>query len=153
MNNNLQAFSFTDIDARQQIVWTENGTKSFVSEGGLSGRIAENDSKNENLVSLETIRLKDLLNRKIEFLKIDIEGAEFEVLVDCKNELKNVEHIFIEYHSEQNKTQTLNEILEILSNAGFRYHIHEAFSSPQPFIEIKTMLNMDLQLNIYGYRI
>ena len=45
-------------------------------------------------------------------LKIDIEGAEFEVLDDCKNHLNNIENIFIEYHSSNKKPQQLHDILE-----------------------------------------
>ena len=36
---------------------------------------------------------KDFLCQKIDFLKIDIEGPEYDILKDCGDSLKNVENI------------------------------------------------------------
>lgn len=93
-----------------------------------------------------------LKGRKVDFLKIDIEGAEYEVIKDCENELKNIDFLFIEYHSMPEKGQNLHEILEIVHRTGFKYHIKEAYTSKHPFMERNLNFGMDLQLNIFCYK-
>ena len=85
-------------------------------------------------------------------LKIDIEGAEYEVLKDCSSELFRVKKIFIEYHSWNNSEQRLSEILAILEENKFRYYIEDIGKRKHPFIENGKDLKMDLQLNIFGYK-
>jgi hypothetical protein len=88
-------------------------------------------------------------------LKIDIEGAEYDVLKDCSSSLDKVKNIFIEYHSYVNCVQKLSEILEILEKNNFRYFIKPVNDREKPLINRKNKFNpnMDLQLNIYGYKI
>ncbi len=88
----------------------------------------------------------------IDFLKIDIEGAEHKVIMDCAEELHRVDKMFIEYHSSPNSPQLLDEILKVVSNSGFRYYIKEASNNySHPFIREKDVL-YDLQLNIFCFR-
>jgi hypothetical protein len=149
---NVNSFGFKEVELFQKAIWKQNETLQFKQEGGFSGRIPMANDEH-NIIEVEAISLQEIIaNKKIDFLKIDIEGAEYEVLKSCKDNLQNVEHIFIEYHSHQDEKQTLHEILEILTNQGFRYHILEAFTRKKPFIDNETMLGMDLQLNIFGTR-
>lgn len=149
---NVKSFGFNHVEVFQKAIWKQNETLQFKQEGGFSGRIPmANDS--QNLIQVDAISLVDIIaNHHIDFLKIDIEGAEYEVLKSCKDNLQNVKHIFIEYHSHQDEKQTLHEILEIIKYQGFRYHIQEAFIRKKPFVDQNTMLGMDLQLNIFGTR-
>jgi hypothetical protein len=87
-------------------------------------------------------------------LKIDIEGSELDVLSESREKLTNVQNIFIEYHSLHTKDQVLQQILDILTDAGFRYYIESTgISSKHPLERIETHLGYDNQLNIFGYRI
>ena len=84
---------------------------------------------------------------------MDIEGSEFEVLNDAAENLRNVENIFVEYHSFSDKEQMLPELLTILKNAGFRLHIAApGLVSENPFMSITEYAGMDNQLNIFGFR-
>ncbi len=86
-------------------------------------------------------------------LKIDIEGAETQVLEDCADVLHHVERIFVEYHSFSNQPQNLHRLLAVLANAGFRYNVqHIGVFSSHPFVKIQSYLNMDNQLNIFAVR-
>jgi FkbM family methyltransferase len=134
-------------------VWNEETTLTFYAEGADSGSIFEQKSSSKNEIKIETVRLKNILTQPVDFLKIDIEGSEYEVIKDCQNELKNVQNIFIEYHSFVNKEQHLDEIITILKQQGFRIHLQSDISSPSPFYEIKPYNNMDFSVNIFGYRI
>lgn len=151
LKENLNTFGYDDIELINKAVWNENGTIKFLASGGVGGRISED--KNEKTIAMPTFRLKDLLNEKIDFLKIDIEGAEFDVIKDCASNLKNVENLFIEYHSLEKNEQKLDEILKIMKDSGFKYYIKEAWNNqPKPYTNKRTNL-FDLQLNIFGYRL
>lgn len=146
---NLEQFNKSNISFYQKAIWKNNEGISFKSDGAVGGHITNKDDKSEKMPSQ---RLKDLLDNKVDFLKIDIEGAEYEVLVDCKEKLLNVENIFIEYHSFHESEQKIAEILAILKVAGFRVYIKEAWENMiSPFNEKKGPF-FDLQLNIFGYR-
>ena len=149
LEKNVQANNLTDIELVNKAVWINDDGIDFEIEGGFSGRINKYHSE-KNIVKVETQRLYDLLNKNVSFLKIDIEGAEFEVIKDCAQKLSLIKYIFIEYHSHVSEEQKLDQILSILSEAGFRYHIKEAHTSEHPFIDNNLMLGMDLQLNIFG---
>ena len=151
LEKNMKSYNFKNITLHNKAVWNANDEElSFLSEGGAGGRLQEASDKFK-FVPIKTARLKDYLTREIDFLKIDIEGAEYKVLADCAESLKWVKHLFIEYHSMANEPQNLSMILQIVHDAGFRYHIKEAYTTPFPFIERKLNFGMDLQLNIFCY--
>lgn len=151
LRNNVRSFRCSNIDLINKAVWINNGSIEFQIEGGFSGRIPK-EGDITRLIRIPCIRLKDFLDREVDFLKIDIEGAEFEVLLDCKDRLVNVKNLFVEYHSHKSEKQNLHTLLEIISESGFRYHIHEAFTRKKPFVDRELMLGMDLQLDIFAYR-
>ena len=122
-----------------------------MAEGADAGRVVESDGT-EKTYRVDTVRLAEFLGQPVSLLKLDIEGAETEVLEDCKELLGNVEHLFVEYHSFIHRKQTLHRIIDILSEAGFRIHIHPPLTSPRPFYRRKIHLGMDMQLNIFAFR-
>jgi hypothetical protein len=134
-------------------LWKEVTVLTFNSEGAYAGRISD---KNENgkVIKIETSLLSNYLkSNTIDLLKIDIEGAEFEVLNECKDYLKNVNNIFIEYHSFSGQEQFLPELLGVLKSAGFRLNINApGLTSMSPFMKLNEYNGMDMQLNIYGMR-
>jgi FkbM family methyltransferase len=149
---NIEAFGFVDIQLICRALWYEETTLKFYSEKADAGRIANLDDRG-SIVDVKTVRLRQYLNQKVDFLKIDIEGAETVVLKDCQDLLFNVKMIFVEYHSFSGHDQSLPELLAILKGAGYRLNINTpGLSSPNPFASINTYNNMDMQLNIYGWR-
>lgn len=148
---NLSQFNFSNIELFQKAIWIDEKPLLFLKNGSLGGHLTENVQ--DNTIEIQTVRLKSLLlNKKVDFLKIDIEGAEYEIIYDCKDVLDNVENIFIEYHSFHENPQMIGELLIILKEAGFKIYIKEAWDNmKKPFIEKKGPY-FDLQLNIFGYR-
>jgi len=153
LEKNIKSFGYKNVKLINKAVWNCEDILSFKVEGGAGGRL-EKDSLNGNKykeVPCTSLR-KYIIDRKVDFLKIDIEGAEYEVIKDCRNELSNIDYIFIEYHSMFNKNQNLHKILKIVNKAGFSYHIKEACTSKYPFIKRDLNFGMDLQLNIFCYK-
>ena len=152
LEKNIKSYNLSDVTVINKAVWNaDDETLSFLAEGGAGGRLQEKSEKFK-FIDVKTARLKNYLKEEIDFLKIDIEGAEYKVIADCFEELKFVKNLFIEYHSMVDKEQNLHHILEMANKAGFRYHIKEAYTTPYPYIERKLNVGMDLQLNIFCYR-
>ena len=152
LERNIKSFNLFNVELIKKACWNKETTLKFYSEGADGGRVAK-DFDTEQIIEVETIRLRNFLHRKVDFLKIDIEGAEAIVLEDCSELLANVEKIFVEYHSFIGKEQKLPELLTILKAARFRLHISSpGLISKNPYLELNTYSQMDNQLNIYGFR-
>lgn len=142
-----------NISLVNQAVWNENMILNFFSEGGDGGRIqSENLHKKDTNIKVKTIDALDIMEKysSIDFLKIDIEGAEKVVLPRIKKSLYKVDNIFLEYHCEKNKKQCLRELIDILEDADFRIMIQSEFVSSRPFFESIYNGEYDMQLNIFG---
>jgi len=137
----------------KKAVWTYNGTISFQHTGTLSSKIGEAE-EGVTVTTIDCVRLADYLTNPVDMLKIDIEGAEYEVLKDCATSLSNVANLFIEYHGGVHETGKLAEIIGIAENAGFNVYIKEANDIfAKPFIQ-KNLPHggFEVQLNIFCYR-
>jgi Methyltransferase FkbM domain len=96
------------------------------------------------------LRLRAYPTGRVDFLKLEIEGAEVDVLLDCADVLPNVRNVFVEYHSFATEEQRLDELLTLLKTSGFRVYIQTAICPPQPFVATPSHLGMDLQLNVFA---
>jgi FkbM family methyltransferase len=152
LKKNVESFGYEDVETRQEAVWTEDTNLQFASEGSMSSRIETESSK--DAISVRAIRLRDILNEPVDFLKIDIEGAEFEVLKDVADRLQHVQHLFLEYHGSFAQNDELAQLFKILAEQGFSYYIKEATSVYKyPLNPEKTPgMSYDIQLNIFCLR-
>ena len=152
LKNNLRSNSINNVEVFSKAIWINKDGIQFGAEGADSGSIYSNTNKTK----VESIRLKELLDKeaKIDFLKMDIEGAEVEVIEDCGASLKKADNIFIEYHSFINAKQNLDKILKVLTLNDFRYFIKSDDHKTKPFINRSSAItpSMDLQLNIFAYK-
>jgi FkbM family methyltransferase len=150
LDRNIRRAGFQGVELVPRAIWTEATTLPFYSEGSDGGRVARGGDPLTR--SVRTVRLRDYLDRRVDFLKLDIETGETEVLEDCVDRLKNVDNLFVEYHGPDNEPQKLPRLLSLLSEAGFRLNIHAGNDSPQPFVARKLNMGNDLQLEIFAFR-
>lgn len=151
LEKNIESTGYKNIELIQKAVWINNESIEFAQEGSASGSIYGQSNK----VKVPCVRFKDVLqsHEHIDILKIDIEGAEVEVIQDCKDELYRADYIFLEYHSFSNQKQVLPELLSILKSNQFKYFIQEAYVPKKPrFLWMAEIHDMDLQLNIYAIK-
>lgn len=143
------------IRAINKAIWINDDGVDFDIEGGFSGQIHQHG---HNLVKhslrVPSVSLRETISNfeHVDFVKVDIEGAENQVIIDCEGVLNIIDYLFIEWHSNFSDPQMLGEILNLLKKEGFRYHIKEAFTARSPFVEIEEMCGMDLQLNIFAFK-
>ncbi|MBW8683879.1 FkbM family methyltransferase [Chitinophaga rhizophila] len=153
LRKNIEGYGLTDVTVRTEALWTHDGTISFEADGTQGSKIAGGESTEKQLVTIPCVRLATMLNQKVDFLKMDIEGAEYEILKDCKDQLKNVEYAFVEYHGDILESNHLTEILQILNDAGFNYYIKIASDNvANPLLKEKQNNTFDQQLNIFCHR-
>lgn len=149
---NVEQFGLNQVTLIPKAVWDSETTLQFTSDHGMGGSV-ENVFSTEKAVTIETVRLADYLNQPVDFLKLDIEGAEYTVLKDCAHLLHNVQHLFVECHSFINKKQQLHEVLQLLQDSGYRYHLKQSFSQHSPFTDrVLACENMDMAINVFAYR-
>lgn len=148
LSSNLDQVQGAPVRRLNQAVSDSDAPVSFHHEGADSGRIHPlgNDAQ---VFEVPAVKLDELISRPIDFLKMDIEGAETAAICSAEN-LDNVQQMFIEFHSFADAEQTLSDVLEKLKSSGFRYYIQTQFCSPRPLTEPETYLGMDLQLNIFA---
>jgi FkbM family methyltransferase len=152
LQTNVNTFGFTNVELWQKALWNSDTGVLFRSEGSLGGAIGAPGIAKDEMIQVQSVRLGNFLNQKVDFLKIDIEGAEYEVLQDCEEGLEKVDYIFVEYHGKPAKPQMLPELLKIIECAGFRYHIKDANPVRHPLVKYERNRYYDLQLNIFCYR-
>jgi len=69
---------------------------------------------------------------QIDFLKVDVEGAEFEILFDCSDEtLAKIRHLVIEYHDFEGGKRSHLDLVELLNLHGFKVVVEKGIF-PQP---------------------
>lgn len=152
LEQNIAANKLDNVTCHHAAVWKEDTERAFSSAAGMASGFASQISK--DTIAVSCLRLKSFLHQPIDFLKIDIEGAEWEVLNDCASSLDLVKRIFIEYHGQFEEQEKLINILNILQNAGFQFYMQEAASLyPTPFYRAKSKNHpYQVQLNIFGFR-
>lgn len=156
LSKNIQANlpQHQNVVLRQNAVWVSNSEISFYASGTEASSIVA-DTHNAHKINVSAIRLKEVLASypSIDFLKVDIEGAEYEVIKDCIPELKHVQNFFLEYHGTIEETYKLRELLDIVADAGFYIYISPASELLQrPFFQKKSGEAFDVQQNIFCYR-
>jgi FkbM family methyltransferase len=148
---NCAAFQLENVQLVPQALWTKAGAVKFDREGADAGRIAA-DTESLQAVEISACRLKDYLQQDVDLLKLDLEGAELDVLLDCAEVLGNVDKVVVEYHSFKDQPQKFHLLTQVLHDAGFRLHINSGMVSRQPLWWRQVHKGMDMRLYVYGFR-
>lgn len=149
LQDNVQRNQAAGVTLCNKAVWTHDGTVSFAADGADGGAINEAG----NCIPCEDVR--NILTRysRIDFLKMDIEGAENTVYERMDGHLSAVRNCFIEYHSAVDKTQKLGAILEMLTANGFRYKLFNLSDDRNcPLLNLAGNGSFDLQVNIFAWK-
>ena len=120
---NIDRNEILNIEPRHCALWNMSGEalhfEALHHTGG--GRVTDQSQLGEHGDTVESLSLDDLIVQigKIDLLKIDIEGAEYEVLGACKS-LSSISCIVGEMHLEHpNERHLLDSLVAQLEDAGF----------------------------------
>lgn len=148
---NVHGNGFADVTLLNAAAWSCDATLAFMSDGADGGRIIRQELGGTCSVrAIDVVPL--LLGEQIDLLKMDIEGAETDVLHACRNHLNGVKRIFVEYHEQVDGPRNLSLVLSLLDAAGFKVYIQSLTKRNQPFMSCGQNRGFSLQLNIHGWR-
>jgi len=149
LEKNVHGNGFADVELINKAVWHANTRLRFSSED--AGRIAHKGDG--SIVEVDAVNIAGYLKgKRFDFIKMDIEGAEGAVIRSLREYLGRVGFLFVEYHSKADEKQSLDEIIGIMAQAGFRIHIQPVMTSPSPFVKRRINTGFDMQLNIFGWK-
>ncbi|RJP28120.1 MAG: FkbM family methyltransferase [Candidatus Omnitrophota bacterium] len=136
LRKNLSVNGFDDIEVLNKAVWVKDGRVEFCEEGSDAGSlysVVMDDSMPK--INIDSMRLSDILAaQKIDLLKLDIEGAERDVLYDCSDHLSNVDKIIIDLHEFSLPQKNTADVISLLRQKDFVcniddiYYYHERFA-------------------------
>jgi len=147
LRRNIEEFCPRGVAVVEGALWNRRERVSFRPDQADGGTVSDDAG---GAISVDTVLLDELIgDRPVDFLKLDIEGAELPVLEQSAASLAHVERLYIEFHCERDKPQALSRILSILEDAGFRYYLEAAsvplchpFSDPIPDGPFETLINI-----------
>ncbi len=120
LNENIKLNHFSNIEVLSTAIGSGKGTiKLYKSKNLVNYSTVQN---NEEYETVKQITLNQLLSplTHVELLKIDVEGAEMDVIKGGLQEINKVHFIIIEV-----RNSFFGEMVEVLNKIGFKYHILE----------------------------
>jgi FkbM family methyltransferase len=151
LQQNCQSWGAQNVHLIPKAVWTRETTLAFPSAGKASGRL-DQEATGDDVPRVPTCRLRDYLTQRVDLLRLDIEGAEVDVLLDCEDLLGPVQNLAVDYHSLFKRPQRLDELIALLTRAGFRMDFRATSQSQAPFLYRDLRGMMEFQLHIFAFR-
>ena len=159
LQENIARNGLTNIQAVQAAVAARQGTRGFYSDGKygscLVDHLPTDLPQGWQKYEVPCVKLQDYLTETVDFLKMNIEGAELEVLADSQNQLRQVREMVIEYHHLPGLSRTLHKILTLLHEEGFEYLVNDFDSETNGAVLPPFRLTADTRyyLLIYARRL
>jgi FkbM family methyltransferase len=153
LRRNLARNEATDVDVVPAAAWLANGTASWIMEARDGSRLGDSPTGQRSTI-VPTVDLRRYLRQDIDLLKLDIEGAEFDVVPHLASSLDRVGNVIVECHiTDQSKYDGLGRLMTTLSTAGFRISIN----SWGPWRDLTRRhlvdaLHAEQYLTVYGWR-
>jgi FkbM family methyltransferase len=107
-----------------------DGTMGFTPDGRAGGALTGAGA----VTTVRVERLSRHLDAEVDFLKLNIEGAELDVLREAESagRLRRVRAMVIEYHGWYDGEQRLGALLDLLDRNRFRYLVHDMDEQTNP---------------------
>jgi len=159
LQKNVRDNGLADVELIQAALTPSPGVLTFYSDGLSGSCLGQNLPKDlpEGWVKYDVpcVRLRDYITEPVDFLKMNIEGAEWEALADCDERLEAVRQMVIEYHHWKGLPRTLHQILELLHRRGFTYSINHFDYDVNPALRPPFRLTADTRyyLMIFAKRL
>ncbi len=148
LKENIEQNNLDDVTVEAAAVSSDVKDMAFVADGKYSSSLtqyATSTIREATSIKVRCVRLCDYLNEPVDFLKMNIEGAEADVLLDCASTLRQVQCLAFEYHHLPGLPRRLHEILSLLDSQGFDYLIHTYDAETNPGCQPPFRLSKDSQ--------
>jgi FkbM family methyltransferase len=141
---NIAENSLTKVVVHNMALGGRDRSVKFCNEpatpGSLRMRVV---NQSATWIEVPCVRLSPYIGERVDLLKIDIEGAETEVLAELAGAraLTRIERIILEYHHHITSTEDrFSELLQTLEQNGFGYYVDGEIGKHTQ------------ELHVYGYR-
>ena len=135
LQQNVARNHLADVRVHDIALWDADGELNLFVPGIDAGSFAASVSparRGGTALNVRCARLSSFIEREVDFLKLDVEGAELQVITDLaeSGKLALIHQMVIEYHHNiPTETAALSSLLRLLEDAGFTYQI-SAWSFP-----------------------
>lgn len=138
------------VTAHQVALASKEGILDFFIDESSPGSLLASmdpDRMSKKRIPVNAKRLSEFIAGPIDLLKMDIEGAEMDVLVELveSSAITSVKRIVLEYHHHIDRDRdNFAKLIRLLENADFGYQIESKMSRPFPERRFQDMI-------IYAY--
>lgn len=135
LEQNVGRNGLEGVELVQAAVSDRVGKLTFFSDAKYGSRIVPDDENDGTppegweRFEVPSLRLDSLLSEPVDFMKVNIEGAETSALEGAGEALRNVRKMIIEYHHLPGLPRTLHRLLGTLDERGFDYLVHDYYGA------------------------
>lgn len=140
LSSNVRANNLTGVELHRCAVLDRHGPVAFYSDQDQRNRVGmsvtrrlEEKGMRVDETQVEAVCLSSYLEETVDFLKLDVEGAELKVLRELadRQKLVLIQRMVVEYHYDfSNPDNSLGDLLRLLEDSGFRYLVHSPYRPP-----------------------
>jgi FkbM family methyltransferase len=144
LKRNIERNHFTGVRLVQAALTGSNGTVRLLSNGARLSFVAHADEPlpaGWDAFDVPSVRLADYVDGDIDFMKMNIEGVERDVILGLGSNVRKIRKMVFEYHHRTGVKQNLHEILEFLHGNGFEYVINSYAQYTNPGAQAPFHLN------------
>jgi FkbM family methyltransferase len=124
LQKNLEKYAPGNITAENAAIWKESGLIRFQAEGTVSSTIESLSPRTNATTSVKAIRLVEYLSSKnihrLDLIKMDVEGAETDILDSSREVLQKYKPIVIVEGHRVREVMTTGACQAILHEEGYR---------------------------------
>ena len=153
LQDNVRLNNLTNVHAHNNALSGTEGTIEFYNDPNQPGwpRMSiQKERMSGTSETIESVTLSRFIDRKIDFVKMDIEGAEYAVIEELasRRKLNSVNEFVIEYHHHMNPDiDNLSAMLRVFEDNGMGYQIAGTATG-----FLKNCAPQDILIRAYGKR-
>lgn len=136
LEKNIKQNDLQSLELNKKAVSGNEGKIDFYYDIGNPGSLVNSTIRGRlpgQKKEVDAVHLSKYINEEVEFLKMDVEGAELGVIQELSNsgKLNYVNQMVIEYHHHIVRDEDVfSKVLNFLENAGFGYQISSELGCP-----------------------
>lgn len=155
LKRNMERNHITNVELIDSAVSKVDGYLMFDADGSDGGSLINKNPTNINQIKVKSCRLSSYLSEPADFLKLNIEGAEWDVFQEIEPVIHNVDQLVLEYHHFPESEPQLHNILTLLHKNGFRYIINHFDYETNPAVRTPLTISRDTTyfLIVYARRL
>lgn len=144
--SNIEENKLSSISLHNCALAEKSGEVQFQSDSNDPGSLINTtqSTTSNSMCVVKAEQLSGYIDKTVDFLKMDIEGAELEVIQELNDsgKLKLVNKMMIEYHHHMidKSTDNLSVLLALLENADFGYQLDCEVARPFKSFDHQNMI-------------